>query len=285
MREIRPFPLINKNKKYILFTNAKCGGTILKSWFLGTLDLEENYSNFTSASKHFGLKFVLNWYRHYFKFINGSKILKEDKYLRRFIKDYRTALKDFLPDVLDKSDWFKFMVVRNPYDRLVSAFVDKFCGRDLHKKFVQRVLREADYQDADGNLEMSFAQFVDYLSRQDIDSVNPHWRRQSCIIEYVKLDRIIDLKQLSKDLPEIEKQLGLTSNLNLQSRRQSNIYTNDSFKDLKFAGNISNTQLIEYHKRTNSFPSKGLFYNDELRSKVQKIYQADFDQLPFDYSI
>jgi len=283
MREFRPFPLINKDKKFILFTNAKCGGTLLKSWYLGTLDLEESFSNFIAAVQHFGLKFVLNWYRHYFKFINGSEIISKDKYLRRFIKDYRIALKNFLPEIVDRSDWYRFAVVRSPYDRLVSAYVDKFCGRDLSKKFVQKVLQEAGCRDADGNLVLSFVQFVEYLSRQDIVKVNPHWRRQSYILEGINLDRIIDLKQLSRDLPEIEKQLGLTSMLNLQSRRQSNVYKSDASENFKFAGDISNNQLIEYHKKTKIFPSKELFYNDELRSKVRGIYKSDFEQLPFEY--
>ena len=41
----KPYPLINFDKKFILFTNAKCGGTTMKVWFLDSLELTDNFNN------------------------------------------------------------------------------------------------------------------------------------------------------------------------------------------------------------------------------------------------
>ena len=123
---------------------------------------------------------------------------------------------------------------------------------------------------------------MDYLAQQDDKDLNPHWRRQSYILENVKLDRIIDLKELNTVIPEIESQLGLSTGIDLQSRRQANPYTAKTAGELSFVGNMSNMQLIEHQKKTNTFPAKALFYNDALRSKVKQIYKADFALYPFE---
>ena len=263
----------------MLFTNAKCGGTLLKSWFIGTLDIENTFSNFLKAVRHYGLGFSLNWYRHYFSFINGAKIINEDKYLRRFISDYRKSTQSVLPKVIDHPGWFHFAVVRNPYDRLVSAYVDKFCGSDLHKNWVQKVISEVNAFDAQGEPAITFSQFVDYLANQNIDEVNPHWRRQSFILENVQFHQIINLKDLPTALSQINTKLGLGTRIDLQVRRQSNTYKDELFNEFSFVGNWPNTQIVQHHQKTSNYPSKNLFYNDELRQKVQDIYQTDFELL------
>jgi hypothetical protein len=284
MHEFEPLPLINTSKKFVLFINSKCGGTSLKSWFLGTLDVENTFSTFNAAVSNFGLRFVINWYRHWyrhsFEICNGKQILANDRYLRHFITVYRESTRKMLPDIVSSPDWYRFAVVRNPYDRLVSAFVDKFCGRGLSQQWVQQVIRDVNCHDGDGKPSISFTQFVDYLESQDMDQTNRHWRPQSCVLEGVKLDRIVDLDQLGSALPEIEQHLGLPA-INLRSPRQSNAYEGDAFAELTFAGDLSNNRLMEYHEKTGAFPSKELFYNDVLRSQVHELYRADFGLHPF----
>ena len=34
-----PIPLVDPARRFVLFTNGKCGGTTLKSWFFANLDL------------------------------------------------------------------------------------------------------------------------------------------------------------------------------------------------------------------------------------------------------
>lgn len=281
MRDHRPLPLINGRKRFVLFTNAKCGGTLLKRWFLGTLNLEDTFSGPRTAISNFGLRFVLSWYSRHFKFFTGTHIVNNDEYLRRFIHRYRQSTRHLLPDILHTPDWFKIAVVRNPYDRLVSAFVDKFCGKDLSKGWVQSVVMDIDTRDAAGNPEISFAQFVEYLARQDIDRVNPHWRRQSYILEGVTLDRIVDLEQVNTELPEIATHIGLPIRIDLLSRRNTTNYDGREYHGSSFVGDVSNKNLAKFHRETGGFPTKAAFYSDTLRSKVLKIYRADFELYPY----
>jgi len=281
MHILRPFPLINTNKKFILFSNAKCGGTVLKSWFLKTLNLEEKFSGFFSSLSQFKPGFVLNWYLHYYKFINGSQIISSDKYLRKFIKDYRKYTQNILPDIIYNTDWYKFAVVRNPYDRLVSAFVDKFCKEDLKTRWVQKILQEIDSTDAHGNLQISFAQFVTYLESQNNDTVNAHWRRQAFILNGVKLDKVIDLKEIKAELSKLEKQFSMKTDVDFSIRRQANVYDGRKQQSQSFVGDLPNSELIRQYNATHTFPQKSLFYNDELKTKVKNIYKDDFELYPF----
>jgi hypothetical protein len=79
MNIISPIPMINKTVKFVLYTNGKCGGTILKSWFLGTLDIETTFKNLPTALKHYGPFFVANWYRKFIGLHNATVILSDEK--------------------------------------------------------------------------------------------------------------------------------------------------------------------------------------------------------------
>jgi Sulfotransferase family len=279
----QPYPLINIEKKFILFTNAKCGGTTLKSWFLDSLNLESTFSNTTQALKNFGFVFVFKWYKYRFLNHDLQKIKFSNAYLRKFTKTYRrTTLSDIKRHVNDSS-FHKVVVVRNPFDRLVSGYVDKFCGEDLNRSWVQSVIKEINSKDANGKPQITFTQFVDYLHRNNLMDVNSHWRHQTYVLEGVKLDEVIHLKDMSAKLPELSKKLGFESNIDFTQRRQSNSYSKDATaEELSEVYNISNNDLIKFKSEHGYFPGKNAFYNDDLRQKVRTIYKEDFEAFSFE---
>ena len=116
----------------------------------------------------------------------------------------------------------------------------------------------------------------------DLSQVNAHWRHQSFISEGVALDRIIDLKELSREMPKLSEELGFTSRININKKRQSNNYgTQDNAAKLTSVFNMSNTDLITFKANNGVFPLKDSFYNEDIRKKVFSIYQADFEAFNF----
>lgn len=278
----KPYPLINLEKKFILFTNAKCGGTTLKRWFLDSLDLENTFSSTFQLNKNYGLLFLFKWYKYRFFCHDLEKIKHSNSYLRKFIKIYRKCtIRDIKSHVNDHS-FLRIAVVRDPFDRLVSGYVDKFCGDDLNLSYVKEVIEEISAKDLNGNHEITFAQFVDYLLRKDLIDVDPHWRPQTYILKGIDLDEVIELKDMSSKLPELSSKLGFESNINLTQRRQSNSYGKiKNLQDLKEVYNITNTELIKFKTENGFFPEKDAFYNEDIKQKVKTIYKDDFDAFIF----
>ena len=279
----QPYPLINTEKKFILFTNAKCGGTTLKSWFIDSLELENTFSDTLQALKHYGFYFVFKWYK--FRFANHEleNIKFYNPYLRRFVKIYRKATYNKIKKHLRDPDFLRVAVTRNPYDRLVSGFVDKFCGEDLHRPWVQEVIKQANTRDAEGNYGISFSQFVDYLYARDLRDVNAHWRNQTHNLNEVELDEIIDLSDMSSKLPALSKSLGIDTNIVFDKRRQSNSYKKSkSANNPKAVYDISNKELIKFKEEYSFFPDKDAFYNENIKQKVREIYKYDFEMLNYD---
>lgn len=279
----QPYPLINSEKKFILFTNAKCGGTTLKSWFLDSLNLENTFSNTSQALKNFGFVFLFKWYKYRFLNHDLEKIKFSNAYLRKFIKIYRRRTLSEIKRYVNDSTFHKVAVVRNPFDRLVSGYVDKFCGEDINRSWVQAVIKEIDSKDENGYPQITFAQFVDYLHRNNLMDVNSHWRHQTFVLQGVQLDEVIHLKDMSAKLPELSKKLGFETNIDFSQRRQSNSYSKDAItKELSEVYHISNNELIKFKSEHGYFPGKNAFYNDEIRQKVRTIYKDDFETFSFE---
>ncbi|MBU2929826.1 sulfotransferase family 2 domain-containing protein [Winogradskyella psychrotolerans] len=278
----KPFPLINVDKKFILFTNAKCGGTTLKSWFIDSLNLESTFSNTFQMLNNYGLYFSFKWYKYRFLFHDSDKIKSTNSLLRKFIKIYRVSTKAQITKHIDDAAFYKIAVIRNPYERLVSGYVDKFCGDDLGRSWVQDVVKEIGVMDSEGNYHITFALFVDYLLNHEMKDVNPHWRPQTYILKNINLDEVIHLKDMSSRLPELSEKFGIDTTINLSQPRQSNSYADqESIAELTDVYNIKNTELIAFKDSNGSFPKKEAFYTDAIKQKIRTIYKDDFEAFDF----
>ena len=117
-------------------------------------------------------------------------------------------------------NYFKFMFVRDPFERLLSAYRNKFTvsyntyfpqryGRHIIKKFRQRPSRQAMRQGKD----VTFEEFTQYLLDPDTEKpFNAHWRQyykicHPCIVQY---DAIGKYESMEADTSHILNEAGIS---------------------------------------------------------------------------
>ena len=114
--------------------------------------------------------------------------------------------------------YFKFIFVREPLHRILSAFKDKFIGKNRNfskniRKLIVKALRPKDL-DKYGDNNVTFPEFVQYYS-QEIPR-NPHWRQYEdlchpCVINY---DFIGHLESMAEDASLLLQMAGIDDRIN-----------------------------------------------------------------------
>ena len=124
-------------------------------------------------------------------------------------------------EILASEDYVKFAVLRDPLERVVSAYLDRFVHHRLTPGAMQlnadilglvQGLEQPDHETG-----ISFGQFVRYLLAQDPYDLDPHWRPQYTFLQGIPhLTRLYRLEQPAAFEEEIGKRFGLAAALGAQ---------------------------------------------------------------------
>ena len=150
----------------------------------------------------------------------------------------------------------KFVVVRNPYARLISCFRHKFEKGEGAP--YRRKLRELGFADRD---KISFSEFLHAIARQKQEKMNSHWRVQyyNVFMDVIPYTEIIKYEDLSARLPSLIAEL---------YPEQANGHN----------GNGSGLPILT--KNISGSDSEALidkYFTPELKRLAQKIYAKDFE--------
>lgn len=158
--------------------------------------------------------------------------------------------------------YFKFIFVREPLHRFLSAFKDKFIGKNRHfskniRKVIVKALRPKDF-DPNGDNNVTFSEFVQYYSR-DVISRNPHWRQYEdlchpCVINY---DFIGHLETLKEDATLLLKMAGIE----------------DRVKFPPIHNSTSSSEIISYYS---TVPT-------EYIARLAELYRNDFELFGYEF--
>ncbi|PKQ06457.1 MAG: hypothetical protein CVT72_06565 [Alphaproteobacteria bacterium HGW-Alphaproteobacteria-11] len=161
------------------------------------------------------------------------------------------------PEGVNDSGLKRFAFVRNPYTRVLSAYLDKFVSKPRERERLKaaraRYLSELGFS---AGKEITFAEFVEAVSRQPRVEMDAHWRPQADLLALptVKYDFVGRLESFRADFLALESFLGV----DLQS-----LYV---AKDGKKTGAAN--RLADY-------------YTPEIKAQVDRIYADDFEFLGF----
>jgi len=153
------------------------------------------------------------------------------------------------PALLSDASVRKFCVVRHPYTRLISCFRDKF-EREPKGAGYRRKMRELGLP---ANKQISFAEFLDAVAKQDQQAMNSHWRIQfyNIFMDMISYDEIIRYEELTERLPRLVGELYPFANADAVLSRHRHDQSSD--------------ELIDR------------YFSTELKTLVQQIYRKDFE--------
>lgn len=163
--------------------------------------------------------------------------------------------------MLDDVSVFKFTFVRNPYTRILSAFLSKIQGANSpHRKKITQIL------DIGICSNPTFKQFLSAVSIQSKYNMDSHWRPQTDQLfnGLITFNFVGKFEKFEQDLNQVIQKI-LSDNSNKNTLINKDIYS------IKFKG-----------RKTNSKQKIIEFYDSDCQHIVKNIYKSDFEN--FGYS-
>jgi len=194
-----------------------------------------------------------------YKFIYEEKIKKDDKLTAiHSIFDIKN-----LPTVID--DYRIILIVRDPYKRLVSGFIDKY-------SFYNNL-----YSYWDPSVLLTFSNFVNEIEKDDWKHIEPHHFQpqtsqafEDRILRHTNLT-IYDLENIDYSIFESIYNIKIPSDI--LSYRGSHIQ-----KGEKWSKSHIVSEVVASHYNQFYIPYT-YFFNKEIKEKVYHIYKKDFTLL------
>jgi hypothetical protein len=130
-----------------------------------------------------------------------------------FVKSLKDFDKEEALEILTSPDWFRFCFVRNPYDRILSAYKSKILSDDPQYMTLQDEIRRLNHYPTSGSGEylgrVTFHDFVRYVHGKPDRVRDYHWRSQVSITLHDAIDyRFIGRFELfEEDFTELLRRL------------------------------------------------------------------------------
>lgn len=161
---------------------------------------------------------------------------------------------------------YKFIILRCPYRRLGSFFLDKMVSKEPEAwVFRNNVDRQLDLD------ELSFEKFVKLLSENRVRKANIHWRQQSDFLLYKSYDEYFAFENFDY----IAKQLQSKIRLEVLDARELTGHGTEKLK--KINDSCSKMTLFELLllKREGLCPDYLSLYTEEIFELVSELYRED----------
>lgn len=200
---------------------------------------------------------------------------------------HRFRLRDM--EKLDDERYLKLVFVRNPFSRLVSAFLDKVVrplGRgESHLAaspaypvlFAMRGLRRYDRLD-----DSTFEDFVELVCALPDASLDAHWLPQHRFLGDVDFDIVAPVEKLAEEFVRVRSLIG--SEVPLRTRKKRQRYMKDAAEAggvggsaRAYVGDVPIGEMVGWQ----SFPRWPFFYDEITRTKVAARYGEDFERFGY----
>ena len=182
--------------------------------------------------------------------------------------------------IYEDPSWYKFKVVRNPWDRAVSSFIHIMkTPNAVEESQLVGLIKGVTMKD-----QITFQNFLfamDLMRDRDPLLKNGHIRKQSLDLEFELykakkpplFNRIVQLEHMNEHMALVNNETGA----NFQTGFKSDHYYPRNENATEFVGRMP------WRKLKDRVPANyGHFYNDKLKERVHKLFRVDI--LLYNYS-
>lgn len=163
---------------------------------------------------------------------------------------------------------FTFVVLRDPFTRLSSAYLDKIVARKPELwPFLGATGGRLRAED------VTFRRFVETVTTNRSAQANPHWRPQEDFLVYETYDAVIPLERLHDHAGMLRERAGLdvVDALAVGDNQNARFTTLDD----RCYADARPHDLFGMQGEKNRSPAHAAMYDDELRERVAEAYAAD----------
>jgi hypothetical protein len=176
--------------------------------------------------------------------------------------------------ILNDPEFFSFAFVRNPWSRVVSAYLNKFQSVNVTSARVIAKLRP-DRKRADLTADVPFREFIEFLARGNPRKFDEHWRPQHLFLRDMRLDFLGRFEHLSRDFGWVRERLEIDTPL---PHHNPTPYGGQA-EGQDCVADLTAAKL----KRHGPFPDYRRFYTPRLRDLVGQIYAEDIKRFGYEF--
>src|SRR6056297_620687 len=175
---------------------------------------------------------------------------------------------------LAQPGWMRFVVIREPLERLVSAYIEKFavnrqqpgvkitCDPVLMRTFKAGWLREEDYERG-----ITFRQFVSDILAQHPNRLDPHWRPQAQYLKNFPPTHVYRMHEMEKLARDLSEHIGQCVNV-----PHANMSRNSGVSDICITGAAD---MLPRDLPSPSELSVHSFITGDLRTQIEAYFAED----------
>ena len=164
---------------------------------------------------------------------------------------------------------FTFAIIRDPFERLSSAYLDKIVERRPEFWPFYRSVRTAALDHPE---KLTFRRFVELMGKPRNRKANPHWRPQVDFLVYRRYDLLIPLERLE----EHRQLLCERATLELLPGGLETNYRNTRFENVDGAFADAQPETIRSMRFNDGrSPAHTAMYDDEMRELARECYEED----------
>lgn len=172
-------------------------------------------------------------------------------------------------------------IIRNPYDRLVSAYINKFLARyEDHAFYRLQICKDVMKfynRNMDDERRISFEELVKYIITQKPEDLDGHMRPQINLFDYtIKNNIILKIEEPAKISQKL-KECGFQNDF----VNYDKVILNHNDKKIDVGECVYNKNYTFFKQMDGVIPKYEYFYNKEIRGLVFDYYKRDFDLLNY----